>query len=104
MDRKQRECDERLIKLEKTSKAYDRKFENISRDQKSLNLVMYNIPEEGEGAKNRLEAIKTAAKGFDIAVETALSELDEESIRRIMPTTEERIGQFIADRTKPRPV
>ena len=52
MDRKQRECDERLIKLEKTSKAYDRKFEEISRDQKGLNLVMYNIPEEGERAKN----------------------------------------------------
>ncbi len=104
VDRKQRECDERLIKLEKTSKAYDRKFEEISRDQKRTNLVMHNIPEEGERAKNRREAFKTAAKGIDTAVETALSEYDEESIRRIIPTTVERVGQSIADRTKPRPV
>ena len=108
MDRKQRECDERLITLEKTSKAYDCKFEEISRDQKSLNLVMYNIPEEGERAKTRLEAIKTAAKGFDTAVEIALNmmdgEYDEEGLRRVMPTTVERIGQLIADHTKPRPV
>jgi len=103
MDRKQRECDERLIKLEKTSKAYDRKFEEISRDRKSLNLVMYNIPEEGEKAKNNFEALKTVAKEFDAAVETAL-DYDEESISRILPTTVERIGQFIADHTKPRPV
>ena len=108
MDRKQRECDERLIKLEKTSKAFDRKFEEISRDQKSLNLVMYNIPEEGEKAKNRLEALKTAAEGFDTAVETALSTMngqyDEEALGRRMPTNVERIGQYIADHTKPRPV
>jgi len=110
MDRKQRECDERLIKLEKTSKAYDRKFEEISRDHKNLNLVMYNIPEEGEKAKNRFEAIKTVAKEFDTAVETAVETakseytVDEEGIKRVLPTTVERIGQFIADRTKPRPV
>ncbi len=104
MDRKQRECDERLIKLEKTSKAYDRKFEEISRDQKSLNLVMYNIPEEGERAKNRSEAFKNVAKEFDTVVETALSGYNEESIRRVIPTNVERIGQFTADRTKPRPV
>ena len=69
---------------------------------------MYNIPEEGEKAKNRLEAIKTAYKGFDTAVETALNtmngEYDEEALRRRMPTTVERIGQYIADHTKPRPV
>ncbi len=110
MDRKQRECDERLIKLEKTSKAYDCKFEEISRDHKSLNLVMYNIPEEGEKAKNRFEAIKTVAKEFDTALETAVETakseytVDEEGIKRVLPTTVERIGQFIADRTKPRPV
>ena len=92
--------------MEKTSKAYDRKFEEISRDQKSLNLVMYNIPEEGEKAKNRFEAIKSVAKGFATAVETAMSEYtcDEESTKTMLPTTVERIGQFIADRTKPRPV
>ncbi len=104
MDRKQRECDERLITLEKTSKAYDRKFEKISRDQKSLNLVMYNIPEEGERTKNRSEAFKNVAKELDTVVETALSEYNEESIRRVIPTNVERIGQFTADRTKPRPV
>ncbi|KAL0055720.1 hypothetical protein WJX82_003741 [Trebouxia sp. C0006] len=106
MDRKQRECDERLIKLEKTSKAYDRQFEEISRDHKSFNLVMYNIPEEGEKAKNRFEAIKTVAKEFDAAVEVAMSEytVDEETMKTVLPTTIERIGQFTADRTKPRPV
>ncbi len=112
MDRKQRECDERLIKLEKTSKelektskAYDRQFEEISRDHKSFNLVMYSIPEEGEKAKNRFEAINTVAKEFDAAVEVAMSEytVDEEYMKT-MPTTMERIGQFTADRTKPRPV
>ncbi len=56
------------------------------------------------------EAIKTVAKEFDTALETAVETskseytFDEEGIKRVLPTTVERIGQFIADRTKPRPV
>ena len=50
-DRKRRECEERWIKLERASEAHDCRFEKIKRDQKSLNLVMSNIPEEGERAR-----------------------------------------------------
>ena len=58
-DRKRREYEERLIRLERASESHDRQIEKFKRDQKSLNLVMYNIPEEGKKAKNRFEAIKT---------------------------------------------
>ena len=54
-DRKRREYEERLIRLERASESHERQFEKINRDQKSLNLVMYNIPEEGNKAKNRFE-------------------------------------------------
>lgn len=39
-DRKCRECEERLIRLERASEAHDRQFEKIKGDQKSLNLVI----------------------------------------------------------------
>ena len=57
--RQRRECEERLLKLGRTSEAQDHQLEKIKREQKSLNLVMYNIPEEGERAKNRFGAIKS---------------------------------------------
>ncbi len=105
-DRKRRECEERLIKLERASEAHDRQFEKIKRDQKSLNLVMYNIPEEGERAKNRFEVLKTLNTELDTAVETALDKYGEKDLEKLFTciVAAERIGKFVADRTKPRPV
>jgi len=95
-----------LIKLERASEAHDRQFEKIKRDQKSLNLVMYNIPEEGERAKNRFEVLKTLNTELDTAVETALDKYGEKDLEKLFTciVAAERIGKFVADRTKPRPV
>ncbi len=105
-NRKRKECEERLIKLERASEAHDRQFEKIKRDQKSLNLVMYNIPEEGERAKNRFEAMNTLDTELNAAVETALNKHGEKDMQKLFapPLAAERIGKFVADRTKPRPV
>jgi len=95
-----------LIKLERASEAHDCQFEKIKRDQKSLNLVMYNIPEEGERAKNRFEALKTLNTELHTAVETALDKHGEKDLEKLFTclVAAERIGKFVADRTKPRPV
>ncbi|DBA90840.1 TPA: hypothetical protein ACH3X1_004039 [Trebouxia sp. C0004] len=107
-DRKRRECEERLIKLERASEAHDHQFEKIKRDQKSLNLVLYDVPEEGERGKNRFEAVKSLNTEFNTASETALDKYEERDVQKLLgdtcPITAERIGKFSADRTTPRPV
>jgi len=105
-NRKRKECEERLIKLERASEAHDRQIEKIKRDQKSLNLVMYNIPEEGERAKNRFEAMNTLDTELDAAIETALNKHGEKDMKKLFapPVAAERRIKFVADRLKPRPV
>ena len=61
-----------LLRVERAGEEHDCHFKKIKRDHKSLNLVMYNIPEEGETAKNRLEALKSLHTALNIAAETAL--------------------------------
>ena len=102
-DRKRRECEERLIRLERASEAHDRQFEKIKRDQKSLNLFMYNIPEEGERAKNRFEAMKTLDTELNAAFKTAFNKHGDKELFA-PPVAAERIGKLVADQTKPRPV
>ena len=102
-DRKRREYEERLIRLERASESHDRQFEQIKRDQKCLNLVMYNIPEEGNKAKNRFEAIKTVDTELTAAFNTALSKHGGKELFAF-PVVGERIGKFVADSNRPRPV
>ena len=102
-DCKRRECEERLIRLERASEAHDRQFEKIKRDQKSLNLVMYNIPEEEERAKNRFEAMNTLDTELNAAFKTALNKHGEKELFA-PPVAAERIGKFVADSNNPRPV
>ena len=94
-----------MVKPERAGKACDRKFEGIERDKKILNLViMYNIPGERERAKDRSEARETLGTEYAIAVGTALNEYNEKEMKKVLelPTAMERIGKFVADRTKPR--
>ena len=102
-DRKRRECEERLIKPERASEAHDRQFEKIKRDQKSLNLVIYNIPEEAERAKNRFEAMKTMDTELNAAFNTALNKHEGKELFA-NPVAADRLGKFVAERNKPRPV
>ena len=104
------ECEKRLLVLEKAAKAYDHKLEEIERNKKSLNLVMYNIPEEEERAKTKAEEANDSAMAYMLAVGNALSKAgapDEEVttvVQSIAPAGVERIGRFVADRNKPRPI
>ena len=104
------ECEKRLLVLEKAAKAYDHKLEEIERNRKSLNLVGYNIPEEEERAKTRMEEANDSAMAYGLAVGTALSKAgapDEEVakvLQSIAPAGVERMGKFVADRNKPRPI
>jgi len=95
-----------LIKLDRASEACARQFEKIKRDHKRLNLVMYNIPKEGERAKNRFEALNTLNTELNTAVETALNKHAEKDLKKLFtcPSAAERIGKYVADCTKPRPV
>jgi len=102
-DRKRRECEERLIRLERASEAHDRQFEKIKRDQKSLNLVIYNIPEEAERAKNRFEAMKTMDTELNAAFNTALNKHEGKELFA-NPVAADRLGKFVAERNKPRPI
>ncbi len=63
-DRKRKECEERFVRLERASEAHDHQLEKIKRDQKSLNLVMYNIPEEGEKARTDLRQSRPQPKSL----------------------------------------
>ncbi len=81
--------------------------EDTKRDQKSLNLVVYNRPEEGEAAKTRRQALKTLTTEISDAVETALNKYDDKGVKKKVldiPVAAERLGKFVADHTKPRPV
>ncbi|DBA74999.1 TPA: hypothetical protein ACH3X1_010342 [Trebouxia sp. C0004] len=81
---------------------HDRQFEKIKRDHK----IMYNVPEEGERGKNRVEAVKSLNTEFKTAAETALDKYEEKDVQKLFtcPINAERLGKFSADRTKPRPV
>ena len=56
--------------------------EDTKRDQKSLNLVVYNQPEEGETAKTRRQALKTLTTEISDAVETALNKYDDKGVKK----------------------
>ena len=76
--------------MERAGEEHDCHFKKIKRDHKSLNLVMYNIPEEGERAKNRLEALKNLHTALNIAAETALDEYGEEGLEKFVPLSRAR--------------
>ncbi len=64
---------------------------------------MYNIPEEGERAKNRFEAMSTLDTELNAAFKIALDKHGEKEMFA-PPVAAERIGKFVADSNKPRPV
>ena len=64
---------ERLIGLEST-------IANL-KIQKILNMVLYNIPEEQERAKNQFEAMITLDTELKAAVETALNKQGEKDLQ-----------------------
>ncbi len=100
-----RECEKRLVQLERANKTHACKLEEMERDKKSLNLVVYNIPEEGPGekARSRSEASNTMALEYYNALAPALECEEKEMTETLqLPLHIERIGKVTADRTKPR--
>ena len=71
--------------MERAGEEHDRQFKKSQRDRKSLNRVVYNIPEEGKTAKNRLEALKSLHTALNIAAETALDEYGEKGLEKFVP-------------------
>lgn len=63
-----------MVQLERANQTHACKLEEMERDKKSLNLVVYNIPKEGPGKKARsiLEASNAVALEYFTAVAPAL--------------------------------
>ena len=93
-DRQRRECEERLLKLERASEAQDHQLENQKRPEESESGYVQHTRRRRESAKNRFGAIKSLHTALYTAAETALEEYSEKDLEKWFhsPVHAERIS------------